>query len=389
MAVIAIKIPQLGEGLREALLVECLKKPGDKIARDEPIYTMETDKATTEVESPYSGTLVEWLFEPDSVVAIGAVIATIDVADRVAEVSAEHQPDQDGSSSRSSGGRIPPIVSVQRHATRTLIPPKTRKYLKEHNLLDIADHIPSAGSKLMPEDVDAYLAGQAAASVLSDRYTIEPLPKSQIVLNYRLAQSAKGCIPVTIMTDIEWTSLERARNKVRSSGGPTEFAMLCWAVVQALQDSPKFRSVINVERKSLKVFHHVNLGVAVALPNDELVTAVVSNADQLSANEFFAAYDRQVDLARNGKDQADEATTISVSNIGMGRMHVGIPAIVAPAAATLAIGETFAHPFPQGDSFRFVTMANATLCFDHRIVNGIGAARFMNDIRANIESFEI
>jgi pyruvate/2-oxoglutarate dehydrogenase complex dihydrolipoamide acyltransferase (E2) component len=378
MPVISIKIPQLGEGLQEALLVEFLKKPGEDIALDEPIYVMETDKATTEVESPYRGTLVEWKIEPGSVVPIGAVIGLMQVADEIREPAG---------SSQQVHTRPATKLDTTTRPSKVLIPPKTRKCLKDHNLLEIAAQIPRTGNKLMPEDIEAYLAGSDSAA--SDRYTLEPLPKSQIVLNYRLAQSARDCVPVTLIRDMDWTAFERAREQARASGGPTEFAMLCWVVVQALKDHPKFRSALHVDRKSLKVFHHVNLGVAVALPDDELVTAVISNADTLSADAFFAAYDQQVELARSGVDQADEATTISVSNIGIGRMRIGIPAIVAPAVATLAIGETFAHPVPQADSFKFTTMATAALCFDHRIVNGIGAARFMNAVAAGIESFEI
>ena len=88
-------------------------------------------------------------------------------------------------------------------------------------------------------------------------------------------------------------------------------------------------------------------------------------------------------------DQADESTTVTVSNIGKAGMRIGIPAIVAPAVATLAIGEAFPHPVPDGDSFKFKTMVTATLSFDHRIANGVGAANFMNDVKSKIEAFSI
>ena len=81
MPIISVRIPQLGEGLQEALLVDLLKQPGDEIKRDEPIYTMETDKATTDVESPYDGKLVEWLVETGTVLSIGTEIAKMEVAE--------------------------------------------------------------------------------------------------------------------------------------------------------------------------------------------------------------------------------------------------------------------------------------------------------------------
>jgi pyruvate dehydrogenase E2 component (dihydrolipoamide acetyltransferase) len=131
------------------------------------------------------------------------------------------------------------------------------------------------------------------------------------------------------------------------------------------------------------------LGIAVALPGDEMVTAVVRDAGRMDRQEFFDAVATQIESARDGRDQADESTTLTISNIGKAGMRIGIPAIVAPAVATLAIGETFAQPVPEGNSFKFTTMATATLSFDHRVANGVGAANFLNDIKAEIQSFRI
>ena len=393
MPVISVRIPQLGEGLQEALLVEFLKKPGDSVTRDEPIYVMETDKATTDVESPYDGTLVEWTVESGSVLEIGAEVGKMEVAEGVKEMPAGHGPADNAQESAQVAVSEPAsaVTSQPVRSTKVMIPPKTRKYLKEMNLLDVVDEIPASGKKLMPEDVDAYLAagGAATGGDSSEQYSIEPLPKTQVVLNYRLGRGAKACIPVTVMTEIDWTNVAATREKTRDSGGPTGFAMACWAVVQALKDHSKFRSSLSADGNSLKVFNHVNVGIAVALPGDEMVTAVVREADTMSADQFFEAFAKQVVAARDGNDQADESTTVTISNIGKAGMRIGIPAIVAPAVATLAIGEAFAHPVPAGDSFKFKTMVTATLCFDHRIANGVGAANFMNDIKSKIESFEV
>jgi pyruvate dehydrogenase E2 component (dihydrolipoamide acetyltransferase) len=109
----------------------------------------------------------------------------------------------------------------------------------------------------------------------------------------------------------------------------------------------------------------------------------------LEAREFYSAVEQQIKTARDGKDQADESTTITVSNIGKAGMRIGIPAIVAPAVATLAFGETYPQPVPDGDSFKFQTSVTATLSFDHRIANGVGAANFLNEIKRLIQSFRL
>ncbi len=385
MPVIPVRIPQLGEGLQEALLVEFLKNPGDAIKRDDPIYVMETDKATTDVESPYEGTLVEWTVEAGSVMEIGAEIGRMEVAEGVKEMPVGHGPPETTAAATPAGGVA--VATKPKRSTKIQIPPKTRKYLKEHGLLDVADEIPCSGTKLMPQDVDAYLAASGGSGVSSKLYETVSLPMSQITLNYRLARGTQVCVPVTVMNEIEWTRISDAREKVRASGGPTGFAMACWCVVQSLKKHDRFRSVMATDGKSLKVFHGVNLGVAVALPGDEMVTAVVPDADKMSKDEFYSALGAAIETARNGKDQADESTTVTISNIGKAGMRIGIPAIVAPAVATLAIGETYAQPVPDGDSFKFKTMVTATLSFDHRIANGVGAANFLNDVKTEIESY--
>lgn len=434
MPVISIRIPQLGEGLQEALLVEFLKQPGDRVKRDEPIYVMETDKATTDVESPYDGVVVDWTVATGTVLPIGAPIGKMEVAEGVREMPAGHGPAEAApssagsaqTSSRSTGQSHSPVAQTEsgdgaagrnrsegdpsgsdssstERGSGAQLPPKTRKYLKEKGLLDVAHQIPASGRKLMPDDVDAFLAAGGTATVparafppattpaplpqSTESYDVVELPPSQIVLNYRLVRGTQVCVPVTVMNEIDWSAIESARQSSKSSGGPSAFAMACWCTVQALQRHDKFRSVISADGRSLKVFKRVNLGIAVALPGDLMVTAVVRNADQMEAQQFFSAFQQQVELARNGKDQADESTTVTISNIGKAGMKLGIPAIVAPAVATLAIGQTFAQPIPDGAGFKFRPAVTATLSFDHRIANGVGAANFLNDVKTAIESY--
>lgn len=406
MPVIPILIPQLGEGLQEALLVEFLKKPGDTIRRDEPIYVMETDKATTDVESPYDGVLVEWTVETGSVLAIGTEIAKVEVAAGTAVMSAGHGPIEDqaapapsGQASGASDGSLGDDEEDDGGAARETeagvkIPPRTRRYLKDQGLLAVAQKIPAVGNKLMPEDVDRFIAsgGVEAMSipgVASEKYDVVPLSRHQLTLNYRMTRSAQQTIPVTVQTEVNWTAIDAARAQTRQAGGPTSFVMSLWCVVEALKKHPKLRSSLASDAKHLNQYKHTNLGIAVSLPDDVLVTAVVRDADTLSQANFFDACVRQIDLARNGQDQADQSTTVTVSNIGKVGMRMGIPAIVAPAVATLATGEAYWQPVPVGEGFKFHSAVTFTLTFDHRILNGVGAANFMNDLKHLCENFAL
>lgn len=389
MPSVSIRIPQMGEGLQEALLVQFLKKPGDMVRRDEAIYVMETDKATTDVESPYAGRLVEWLVNEGTVLAIGTEVATMEIEQsapsagngNVTEVPVMHAPDK--SSDEESGSEA-----------SGMIPPRTRKLLKEKGLLEIAQNIPRQGNKLMPEDVQRYLDSRSRESTLSEApsalYEETPVSKQQITLNYRLHRSVQTTVPVTLVCEVDWSALHQARKQIKeTSGKQTAFAMMLWCVVGALAKHPRFRTSLVGDSTIYRTYNQVNLGVAVALPDDVLVTAAIHGADQMSRQDFFKVLTQRIELAKQGVDQADPSITLSVSNIGTASMRMGIPAIVTPAVATLALGEVFDAPVPKGDGFIFQKRATLTLAFDHRVINGVGAAAFMNDIKDSIQRFEL
>jgi len=405
MPIVSIRIPQMGEGLQEALLVQFHKQPGDTVRRDEAIYVMETDKATTDVESPYAGRLVEWLVKEGTVLPIGTQVATMEVQDSVSDTPTPSHLGTGHSSlgSNSTGKEV--AQSAQgldldlgedsaNSSGSISIPPRTRKLLKEKGLLDIAASIPRRGNKLMPEDVERYMESQTQSAsspeVPHDLYDEAPVSKQQITLNYRLHRSVQTTVPVTLVCEIDWTALHSARRQIKeSSGKQTGFALMLWCVVQALAKHPRFRTSLVGDSTVYRTYKQVNLGVAVALPEDSLVTAAIHGADQMTRDVFFQTLAQKIELARQRVDQADPSITMSVSNIGTASMRLGIPAIVSPAVATLALGEVFDAPVPKGDGFAFQKRALLTLAFDHRIINGVGAAAFMNDLKDLIQRFEL
>ena len=390
MAIIDIKIPQLGEGLQEARLVEFLKQPGDRVERDECIFVMETDKAISEIEATDAGTLVEWTVEADSVVPIGAEVGKLDVGDAVAPAGEASSPEPASSSSAGS-----PSVSVEGTSAASanrLIPPRTRKYLKEKDLLDVADQIPAAGSKLMPADVDAYLqqATSSSTASASAEFNESEVPKAQQTLIMRIARGTQVVLPAVLETELDWANIAAARKQTKPSGGPSAFAMLLWCVTQTMKKHPMLRSSMSADSKTLRTYNDVNLGVAVALEGDQLLTAVVKKADSLSQSEFFSSLTAQIEQARSGQDQVDASTTVTVSNIGISGMRSGIPLVVTPAVATLALGEVRDAPVPTADDgFAFKKLATLTMSFDHRLLNGIGAANFLNDLRESAAEFSM
>ena len=405
MSVISVRIPQLGEGLQEARLVEFLKQPGDQIKRDEPIYVMETDKAVSEVESPYDGKLIEWVAEVNSVLPISTEIARMEVAEGVEEVPAGHGPTHempaqvppvtrsDASQTASDGSTSVERAVTERVASQVPIPPRTRKYLREKGLLDQAHLIPAAGKKLMPDDVDRYMENPEEALRLAagggEGFDVAELPATQQTLNYRMQRGVQSVVAATISIEVDWSALAAARNQTRDTTGETAFAMLLWCVTQAMKEHAGFRSSLSADGKMLKTYHHVNLGVAVAIPGDLLRTAVVRDADTLSREGFFGQLSERIEEVRDGADQIDASTTVTVSNIGSANVTWGVPVVVPPAVATLAVGSVFDKPIPDGEGFKFCKTAVLTLTFDHRVINGVGAANFLNDVRNLVENYQL
>ena len=394
MPQVSIQIPQLGEGLQEARLIRFLKQPGESVKRDEPLYEMETDKAVTEVESPYTGVVQAWTVEEDTVHEIGAAIGTMEVeASEVGDAEAAPVEESAAVAASDVAAGASVVSETPVGNVGVPVPPRTRRYLKEKNLESVADQIPAAGSRLTEQDVDRYLEQQSGASAAASEgnsgFIDALLPNTQQTLNYRMARGMQSVIAVSLETDIDWASIQATREATRDSGGPTGFGMFLWCVAQAMAKYPALRSSLAADGKTVRTYSNVNLGVAVALPGDELKTAMVPQADTLSQQEFFNTLSERIAAARDGQDQADAGTTVSVSNIGVSDMRSGIPVVVAPAIATLALGAVQQQPVPDGEGFKFRPVATLTMSFDHRLINGIGAANFLNEVRALAADFKL
>lgn len=396
-SIVTVSIPQLGEGLQEALLVKHLKEPGEFVRRDEPLYQMETDKAVSDVEAPCDGVLLSWLADEGSVLSIGAEIAQLEVAGAEATIeqplteALPREPAKDPITPDSAAD--PGLLELRNR----LMPPRTRAYLKEQGLLSVAHQIPRRGKRLMPHDIDAFLSNQLPGQVtppLPDParpYLDTPLPKAQQTLNYRMARAMQGAITASIVVDVDWTQLDVAHQqwKKTAGGSGSGMTLMLYCIVSVMQDFPRFRSTLQSDGTTLRRYRHVNLGIAVALPNHDLVTAVVSDADQLDFYAFADRVQEQIERARQGHDQIDATTTLTVSNIGSLGMKMGVPVIVPPAMATLALGQTHWLPKPVEQGIQFQLSATLTLAFDHRIANGSAAAEFLTEIKRRIESFKL
>ncbi len=392
-SVVSVTIPAIGEGLQEARLVAVLKQPGDAIKRDEAIYQMETDKAVMDVESPYEGTLVEWLAPVNTVLAIGAEVAKIRVSG-VVSAGAPTAPVAHGTpAAPTAPASLAPASGGPR---RTDVPPRTRAYAKEKGIsAEVLETIPAKGSKLMPEDIDAFLAGGSpstipAAATQNESYEQRPLSQKQRLLSSRLVRGSQLVVPGTMTVATVWERIEAERARVKASGDafqPSSFTMFAYAVAKACADFPLFRSSM-IGDDTIRTYHHINLGIAVALPGDELVLAVVEKADTLGWREFAEQMRAKIELARGGQDQANETVTLSLTNMQAFGLRDAVPVVVPPSVATLFLGEPYNGLAQDTSELQIRKYVNLALTFDHRLINGVGAADFLNRIKKSTEEWQ-
>jgi pyruvate dehydrogenase E2 component (dihydrolipoamide acetyltransferase) len=378
MAIVSIQIPQLGEGLQEARVVSFLKKPGDTIKRDEPIYQMETDKAVMDVESPYSGTLVEWLAAEDDLLAIGADIARIESEDEQQVTSSHGAPKTE---------EVAEAATASSGVRGANIPPRTRAYAKEKGISDavLAELAEAAGGKLMPADIDAHLGGTSAPA--TGAFVDSAVPSKQRLLSSRMVRGNAIVVPGTEVVVADWTAIETLRAEIKASGSdfqPSAFTMFAFAVTKALAQFPIFRSSL-VNDTTLRTYNHVSLGIAVSLPGDELVLAVVEDADTLDWAAFAQRTREKIELARQGTDQANETVTVSLTNMQSFGLRDAVPVVVPPSVGTLFLGEAYNGLAQNTTELKLQRCANLALTFDHRVANGVGAAQFLNAVKKNVE----
>lgn len=380
--IIDVVIPTLGKGLQEVRVVSFFKEVGDEVERDEVLFSVETDKSAVDVESIYTGKLVEWLAEEDDILHVRDPICRMEVDADVEEKKVARAPGQGATGS----GR-----NRQKKQTRTgkiFVVPKARGLARKLGIdAETLQQIPAEGKRLKSADVQRYVdSGQPLAAPQPVAAEIPPapegaqdldLPKQQQVLNFRFRQSMNTVIPSTIFSEIESGKLGLLGKDMLEAKGydpaklfVSDFAVFAYAVTQVLAKFPKFRSILLDDRKR-REFERVNLGLAVQRGED-LATAVVGDADIHDFGQFVGAMQDSIDQVFSGADQAGGAVPFLITYMGNSGVLAGVPLLPAPATGILAFGSPQKRDGKQ--------TAWLSLTFDHRLLNGLEAAQFLQRI---------
>jgi pyruvate/2-oxoglutarate dehydrogenase complex dihydrolipoamide acyltransferase (E2) component len=329
----------MGEGIRSAKVVSLLKNPGDSISHDDELCEVETDKAVYPIQSAFAGVMGEWKTKVGDTVEIGQELGTI--------ITAE-----------------PSFADQFQEATKESV----------------------AGAVAASADRGLSVSRREVQRPRStpSGTTIEP------ALSPTVVRKLVHVIPANLQLDAQWDAIRKARDAAKKKNGkdaPSPSVMVAWAVVQAMEKHPPFRRLI-LEDERIVENENFDLGIAVALEGDRLATAVIVDANKKTWPEFVKSYDETVDATRTGRVDAMNAPVV-ITSLGAFGVKAGAPIVVPPSVGTLFVGTAHRELIPNGKRNESAEVITLSLTFDHRVVNGAGAASFANEIKKEIEDFRI
>ena len=245
----------------------------------------------------------------------------------------------------------------------------------------------SVGQELVALKIPSALSGATTESLLPAGS--KPAEYKNGALSWEVLQSQQSILPATIEMDCLWETVRDARLRSKKTEGGTlsTATMAAWAVVQAMHKHERFASVI----RGSELFYdpdRFDLGMAVALPGDVLEAAVVKGANKMDWHEFAVVFNQSLRRARHGDVDSKNRVALTISSMGTYNVRSAIPIVVPPSIATIFIGTPYRLPDPKSSEGDTIEVASLVLTFDHRWINGVGAASFLSDVRKGIEQFD-
>lgn len=425
MKTINIPLPKIGESTTEAKIVEWLKKPRDFIKRDELFAVIGTDKVDSEIFSEYEGTLKEILVKEGEEVSVGTPICTMEVDDNIEVSTVTLSAKRSEAVEVSNKDFSTPLHSAQNDKTQlvsrsdsyrnselvSFLSPVVRKMAAENSLsLEDLQKINGTGQngRIRKQDVENFLKPRkqnASTTFVEEKLqlkvelgeALEPLSKMRKLIAENMEKSWRSIPHVTTFMDVNVTKLVayREENKEKflqeNAVKLTYTHVIMKAVIDAIKVYPTLNSWFNNEELLEK--KNINLGFAAALPDGNLIVPNIKNAENLSVIEIAQQVSEIGTRAKNGKLKTDDIqdTTFTVSNTGMFGSESGTPIISRPQVAVLALGNILRRAWiiEENGEEKILPQSVMTLSlsYDHRIIDGALASKFLTEIKKNMENF--
>jgi 2-oxoglutarate dehydrogenase E2 component (dihydrolipoamide succinyltransferase) len=435
MAKFELKLPKMGESVAEATVTNWLKKVGDKIEMDEAVLEIATDKVDSEVPSEVAGTLVEILFNTDDVVQVGQTIAIIETEGgavaSIPDVKAE-APVAVAEVAKAVEVAKETVAPVDFSSSDKFFSPLVKNIAKEEGI-SLAELESIAGSgkdgRVNKEDLLNYIKNRGSqvsvqSPVASAQPVLETKPTSnvkpetstvpvslnggdEIVEMDRMRKLISGYMVASVQTsahvqsfiEVDVTNIVKWRDKVKNAFEKREGEKLTFtpifmeAVAKALKDFPGMN--ISVDGEFIIKRKNINLGMAAALPNGNLIVPVIKNADQLNLVGMAKAVNDLGNRAKAGKLKPDDTQggTYTVTNVGTFGSVFGTPIINQPQVGILALGAIRKVPAvietPEGDFIGIRQKMFLSHSYDHRVVDGALGGSFVKRVADYLEAFDV
>jgi 2-oxoglutarate dehydrogenase E2 component (dihydrolipoamide succinyltransferase) len=404
-----VPMPQMGESITEGTITKWLKKVGDKVERDEPLFEISTDKVDAEIPSPAAGTLTEIKFPEGATVGINTVVAVIGGTGKPA---ATHAPAAAAPATPApSTAEVAPVASPA-SGERPRSSPLVRKIAKDNNVdlarvpgtgpsgritkTDILGYIENPPAKPAPVAATSSAATPAAAAPIPG--SLVPMTKMRSIIARRMVESKHTSPHVHTVFKVDMTRIvrlrEREKSKYEQRNGVklTYMPFITRAAIAALSKHPIVNAT--VEGDAIRYSRNINIGIAVALEWG-LIVPVIKQAEEQSFLGIARSIADVAERARGKKLAPDEVSggTFTLTNSGIFGEQFGMPIINQPQAAILGIGglnkEAAVLTDKDGnDSIAIRSIQRFCLGFDHRIVDGADAGKFMADFKSYLENWD-
>lgn len=386
-----VAVPRLDPGMQSGKIVEWLKREGDHVEKDVPIVRIEGEKTTFEVNSPGAGVLRKVLFEPGIDVPVGQTIALVGELGEPLPVDAESQQTPELAVAQQT--TVVPAISRAQEPSAS---PVARKMAREAGI-DVSKIKGSGpGGRIVREDVQKAIEQMntqpAAVAVKTQEVRSVPVAKTIRLAGKRKATAERlsygfhTTVPVTITMDARMEAVLEQRKDLHSRTGEeiSITAYVVRAAAKALEDHQMINS--SLEGDELRVYGDINIAVAINT-SDGLVAPVLPQTNKKSVSEISRSIRDLTERSMQNKLVVSDLTggTFTVTNLGGYGVELFAPVINPPQCAILGLGRTSERPVIIEGQVRAASMTTLSLVFDHRIVDGVPAAQFLQRVKELLE----
>jgi len=428
-----IIMPQMGESIVEGTITKWLKKPGDKVQRDEPLFEISTDKVDAEIPAPASGVLQEIKVTEGTTVGVNTIVGTI-AADGEAAAPAKSAPSKptpaaekpapEKAAARKEEPAAPPPPAHEEETEEARSSPLVRKIAREHGISLSQVSGTGLGGRITKQDILSFIesqgahVGTAASAVQRSEgsapsaqaaptprpATPAPIPGDLVPMSNMRKLIAKHMIDsrrtsahVHCMYEVDFTRIVNLRAKHKSGFEQRHGVRLTFmpffvrAAIMAIQQWPIINA--NIEGENIRYHRNINVGIAVAL-DWGLIVPVVKNAGDLNFLGLQRAITDLGERARSKKLKPEdvEGSTFTVTNPGQFGAVFGLPIINQPNSAIMGVGGITKMPLvvtdkDGNDSIAIRSVVHLTLGYDHRLIDGAVADQFMAQVKKNLETW--